>query len=148
MNNRFRLLRLRSQNIPAYEASDVILEEHLDYYRERLLEIDLSTFDLKWELLWESVDRLLARGCDLYLVEAPVSAMFREERRGGDLGDFSERLARAAAERGIPMLLDVELPTTPNLMWDHTHVNERGRDRFTGMLIDRWAERWRGTAGD
>jgi hypothetical protein len=143
VNNRYSLRARRSQTHPTHAAADGILDEHLSAYRERLREVDPWIFELKWELLWTSIDRLLARGCDVYLVEAPVSGMFRAERRDSRFGDFSERLARAAAERRVPAFLNVELPRSPNPMWDHTHLNERGRDQFTGMLLDRWAASWR-----
>lgn len=136
-NNHYRVALPEPDSPRALIDADAPVLDRLDDAR-RQLHAPEARYRRRWLAFWDGIDDLVARGCDVKLVELPVSDALRRAQADSPRAEFTDRLRAAAAARGLDAWVDLQLPTRDNVMYDIDHLNRRGRTLLTELMLQRW----------
>ena len=100
-------------------------------------------FAPRWRLFIAALDRLALKRCEVNVVELPVAEKLLALRAASRFPDFTESLRAATQQRGGRFTPAPAVPTSPNAMYDISHLNEAGQQAYTAALIERLSEEWR-----
>ena len=107
-----------------------------ELYRERFAVAEPpALYFNKLAVYREGIEILRRNGCRVTIVDFPVYGVSAEMQKNSVYADFPRVLQDLADDR-VRILEDIVLPAKPgeNLMYDLSHLNERGRELMTEYL--------------
>jgi hypothetical protein len=110
-------------------------------YKQVFNMIELPQYYLpRFEAIGDGIETLVQKGCRVFVFELPVTEQLKKMQESSIFSHFSEDLNKLES-KGARVFSNVYIEEGDgNNFFDLSHLNERGREKFTKILLKKSSE--------